>query len=180
MSVTKIANRYAKSLIDLSVEKKVLDEVVSDIKGFQELAGNRDFMLFLRSPIIHSDKKISVFEELFGGKVHPELMDFFRLVVRKGRENILPEILEVVEDKYNKIKGVTKVYLTSAVALSDSDFDKISEKLKKTSLATDQVEFIKKVDPAHIGGFIIEIGDNRYDASIAGKMNKLRHQLIAK
>jgi F-type H+-transporting ATPase subunit delta len=180
MSVAKIANRYAKSLIDLSVDKNVLDEVVRDTRGFLELTANKDFGVFLKSPIIHADKKIEVLVELLGGKVRPELLDFFKMVVRKGREGILPDILTVVEDKYNEMKGVTRVVITSAVELSDSEFERIAAKLKKTSLVSANIEFIKKINPALMGGFVIEIGDKRYDASVAGKMKKLRNQLIEK
>lgn len=180
MSVSNISNRYAKSLIDLCIEKKVLDEVIGDVKAFVKLTDNRDFELFLRSPIIHGEKKISVFDNMLKGQIHEELMTFFKLVIRKGREDILPDILKVVLAKYKEMKGVTTVILTSAVELSQKEFDKISEKLKKTSIATENVEFIKNVDPALIGGFIIQIEDQRYDSSIDGKMKKLRNQLIAK
>jgi len=178
MSVSKIANRYAKSLIDLGKERGVLETIITDVSAFIEMAGNRDFTLFLKSPIIKSDKKLLVFDELFKGKVHDESMAFFRMVIKKGRENILVEILKNVLAKYKEMKGVTTVVLTSATELSDDEFNKISDKLKATSLASDNVEFIKKIDPTIVGGFIIEIGDKLYDASIAGKMKKIKKELI--
>jgi F-type H+-transporting ATPase subunit delta len=180
MSVSKISNRYAKSLLNLCKEKNILEEVVGDVSAFLEMTENRDFELFLRSPIIQSDKKLAVFQELLGGNVNAEMMDFLKMVVRKGRENILPEILEVFLSKYNELKGVTNVVLTSAVELSETEVEKIAAKLKNTSLTSDNVAFTKKVDPALIGGFIIEIDDKRYDASIAGKMQKMKNQLISK
>ena len=180
MSVSKISNRYAKSLIDLCVQRNTLDEVINDAKSFIDVTENREFEMFLRSPIVQSDKKIAVFNDLFDGKVHEELMSFFKMVIRKGRELILPEIMKVVLVKYNEMKGVTRVYITSAVELNDAEFDRISEKLSKSSIATENVEFIKEVDPALVGVFIIEIDDKRYDTSIAGKMKKLKNQLIAK
>jgi F-type H+-transporting ATPase subunit delta len=179
MSVSKISKRYAKSLVDLSRNKKNLDEVVGDVKSFLNLAGNREFKVFLKSPIIHAEKKSAVFNEMFKGKIQEDLLNFFHMVIKKGRENILMEILEVVVDMYNELKGVTKVVITSAVKLSDKEFDKISAKLKNTSLASENVEFEEKVDPALIGGFIIQVGDKRYDASIAGKLKKLNQELIS-
>ena len=65
MSVARIATRYAKSLIDLSVEQNKLDRILEDIESFQKATENRDFYLMLKSPIINSDKKIQIFERLF-------------------------------------------------------------------------------------------------------------------
>jgi F-type H+-transporting ATPase subunit delta len=180
MSVSKISNRYAKSLIDFSREKGILDVIIEDVKAFLKMTENKDFSLFLRSPIIHADKKLDVFEELVGSAVQTELMDFFKMVIRKGRENILPEILDVVLEKYNEMRGVTTAVITSAVALSEREVQKIAGKLKNTALAGEKIEFIHKIDPALIGGFIIEVGDKRYDASIVGKMKKMKNQLSAK
>lgn len=178
MSVSKITNRYAKSLFDLAREKNILELVVEDARGFIEIAKNRKFSLLLKSPIIHAEKKWEVFEKIFGGKVHKETLNFFGLVIRKGRENILPQMMIDVVDDYNRLKGITTVTLTSATELSQKEFDRIATWLKQSKLATENVEFIKKIDPAIGGGFIIEIGDKLYDASIAGKIKKLKKELI--
>ena len=179
MSVSKIAGRYAKSLIDLGRERQAMDAIVADIGHFLEMSQQRDFNMFLKSPIINADKKWKVFIALLSGKVHPGLMDFFRMVIYKGRENILPEILRVVVQKHKEMIGMTTVVITSAVALEDKVLDRITEKLKKAKLVDRQVEYIRKIDPDVIGGFVIEIGDLRYDASIAGKVRKIHKELIA-
>jgi F-type H+-transporting ATPase subunit delta len=178
MSVSKISNRYAKSLIDLAREKNILEDIIEDVTGFLQAADNKDFVLFLKSPIINGDKKEKVFEELFGKKVHQETMAFFKMVIKKGRENILPQILNRVLEAYKEMKGITTVTITSATELTVEEFDRISNKLTEAKLASDNVEFIKKIDSSIIGGFIIEIGDKLYDASIAGKMKKLKKELI--
>lgn len=178
MSVSKIANRYAKSFIDLGKERNVLDALILDVKSFLEMTENRDFLLFLKSPIINAEKKLKVFNAMLEGKVKEETMAFFQLVVKKGRESILPQILHNVLDRYNDMQGVTKVHVTSASELSEDDFKKISDKLKKSSLVKERIEFVKNIDSSLVGGFIIEIDDKLLDASIAGKMNKIRKQLI--
>lgn len=180
MSVTKISNRYAKSLIDLCKKQGIMEPVIEDTKAFLELTRNREFELFLKSPIIESDKKLKVFEKLLGSKVNIELLGFFKMVIRKGRENILPEIMNVVLDQYNLMKGVTKIFITSASELSQKELERISAKLKESKLATDKLEFVRKIDPTLIGGFVLEIGDKLYDASIAGKIKKVKKQLIEK
>ena len=65
MSVIRIASRYAKSLIDLARDQNVMEEVVSDIKGFSKMVENRDLYLLLKSPIINVGKKAQIFNAFF-------------------------------------------------------------------------------------------------------------------
>jgi F-type H+-transporting ATPase subunit delta len=139
---------------------------------------NRDFAVFLKSPIIHVEKKMEVFNALFEGKVEGETLNFYQLVVQKGREKVLPLIMQHVIEEYKKMKGITTVTITSASEMSEKEFDRISDKLRKSGMASENVEYIQKIDPAIIGGFVIEIGDKLYDASVAGKLKKLRKELI--
>ena len=54
---TRVAGRYAKSLIDLASERGNLQSVVGDMEHLNQAMKNRDLYLMLRSPIINSDKK---------------------------------------------------------------------------------------------------------------------------
>ena len=145
MSVSKIANRYAKSLIDLGKEKGVLETIISDVSAFIEMAENKEFSIFLKSPIIKSEKKLLVFEELLRGKVHDESMAFFRMVIKKGRENILVEILKNVLARYKEMQGVTTVILTSATELSEDEFKKISDVIVANRLSENLLDVQTKV-----------------------------------
>ena len=90
MSVIRIADRYAKSLLDMALEQGVLEEVNTDMRL---LAGtvnkSRDFELMLLSPIIKPDKKIAILEKVFVKVVNKVTIAFLRIVVRKGREKFL-------------------------------------------------------------------------------------------
>jgi len=76
MSVTRIASRYAKSLLDLATEQGKVDKVLEDMKTFNEAAAQRDFELVLKSPIIKSDKKQAILKEIFGGQFDELTMIF--------------------------------------------------------------------------------------------------------
>ncbi len=69
MSVTRIATRYAKSLMELAMEQGKLTQVSADIISLNEASRNRDLYLMLKSPIINGDKKIAVLEAIFKGKL---------------------------------------------------------------------------------------------------------------
>lgn len=78
MSEYRIASRYAKSLLGLAVEKKVLEEVKDDMKLLLEVSSeNRDLALMLKSPVIGHSKKLVVLNMIFKGKVNDMTMSFF-------------------------------------------------------------------------------------------------------
>lgn len=172
----RLAHRYAKSLVDLSVEKNQLEIVYADMK-FLQLAckSSREFVSLLQSPIIAADKKIKILEAVCSGKVSDLTAQFNKLLVHKGREFELPEIVNAFIEQYNAIKGIHKVKLTTAV--------EVSEELKKSIVAKanteaglGKVELETKVDESLIGGFVLEFNNNLVDASIARDLRDIKKQ----
>lgn len=176
MSVSRIASRYAKSLLDLASEGNVLDTVLSNIKTFKAATENRDFLLMLKSPIINRDKKKQIIDKIFGEKFEKLTNAFMHIILRKGREAYLPDIADAFIHQYKKNQHISTIFLTTATALDEDSLREIKSKLL-ASTATDQnVEIISKVDPNIIGGFVIEFEDKLYNASVAHKLEQLRKE----
>ena len=90
MSELRVASRYAKSLIELAAEKGVLEQVHEDMKLFTSvISQNREFQMLLRNPIVKSDKKLTVLNSVFTGKVQEMTLAFFNIVTRKNIESAL-------------------------------------------------------------------------------------------
>lgn len=174
MSVNRIASRYAKSVLDLAKERSELELVLGDMKGMQEAVKNRDLYLLLKSPIIKPGKKLQIFETIFGDKLSKLSMEFFRIIMRKGREQYIPEISAQFIEQYKKLQHISSIALTTAEAIDPAIINSIEEKLLASDATDQRIEIISKVDPDIIGGFLIEIGDKLYDDSVKGKLEKLR------
>jgi F-type H+-transporting ATPase subunit delta len=175
MIETKVAKRYAKSLIDLSKEQGVLEAVNNDMKMFVEVGKeNRELLLLLSNPIINVDKKLSILEKIFGSKFNKMTMAFFKIVVNKRREYYLFEIAKAFLSQYKLYKGIQTAEITSAIGLDDDLRQKVYELIRKGS--DSEVELIEKVDKSLIGGFVLRMGDQQYDASIASDIRKLTQQ----
>ena len=72
MSVGTVASRYAKSLIELAEEKKVVEDVYQDMLLFNSIASaNRGLMLALKSPVVRHEKKLAILKAIFKDKVDP-------------------------------------------------------------------------------------------------------------
>jgi F-type H+-transporting ATPase subunit delta len=176
MSVLTVVSRYAKSLLDLAIEKQILEEVKGDIEHFIQYAANREFLLFLRSPIIHTEKKRNIFNRLFKDKLSKMTLHFLEIILRKGRENILPEIADDFIRQYNIYKQITTVRLTSAATVSDTVVNEIKKKLKSFKSVRANIDLQVETDSHLIGGFVLEFDDKLYDSSLLYKLKQLERQ----
>ncbi len=169
---TKVAKRYAKSLISLSNEQGVIDAVNNDMKLFTTVCSeNHDLALLLSNPIIHGDKKLSILKQIFEKQMNKVTMTFFQIVVRKGREKYLLQIAKDFIDQYKTLKKILTAEIISAVGLDDKLRKQVYSLLRNDS--NSEVELVEKVDKKLIGGFVLRIGDLQYDASVASSIRKL-------
>ncbi len=178
MSVIRIASRYAKSLLDLSIEGNKLDTILEDVKSLQKAVANKDLANVLKSPIIKGDKKKQILNAIFNGKVDELTMKFMDLVVLKGRESYLKDVLDEFMNQYRQFKSISIVKVTSAEPLNEQNLTRIKEKLLASNITADNIEIETVVDPSILGGIIIQVGDKRYDASVAHKLQSLRKEFI--
>src|SRR5258708_7781631 len=116
----RLASRYAKSLIDLAIEKGQLEQVYADMQWLQSVCkSNRDFVTVLKSPVITSDKKNKILAAVAGDRINKITTTFNTLLVKKGRESNLPEIAAAFISQYKEHKKIHTVKLTTAGPLSN-------------------------------------------------------------
>jgi len=175
MSGIRIASRYAKSLLDLCIERNEINAAKADmvmLHGIME--ESRDLRMMLSSPVVKADKKVDILHKLFDGKLSAITMGFITLLTRKGRESYLPEIVTSFLNQLRKHQGITVAEVTSAVALDESSRAKMLE--SATKLAGGQVELLEKVDASLIGGFVLKVGDKQIDSAIANRIKALKRE----
>lgn len=172
----RLAARYAKSLIDLSIEKGQLEQVHLDMQWLQAVCkNNRDFVNLLRSPIINSDTKKKILSAVTAGKLSEITNAFNTLLITKGRESNLPEIITAFIDLYKQHKNIHTVKLTTAVPLGDDVKNAIITQVKKAG-NIQNIELETKVDDKILGGFVLQVGDKLVDASIAYDLKAIAKQ----
>lgn len=174
MSNIRVASRYAKSLIELSIENNVLEAVKGDFKTLLSIADeNREVGLALESPIITYDKKFNILKLLLGKSANKLTIRFFDLVTRKKRSNALITTAKEFLRQYNAHKNIQVAEITTTLPLTE-DLRKeiISIVLEISGLET--VELVEKIDKDLIAGFVLKVGDNLWDDSISGKLRKAR------
>ena len=173
MRQSRVTIRYAKALFQLAIENNTLEQSYNDMLLVDKLcAESKDLLLLLRSPIIKTDKKLKILEEIFEKKISKVTMLFINIITTKKREGLLISIASsfiALYKTYNKIETAT---IITAAPLDEALIAEVISFIKKHG--DDNVELTKKVDPTIIGGAIIRMGDKQLDASVSKAISELR------
>ena len=179
MSEIKVASRYAKSLIDLALEQKALEEIKGDMQLFVDtLKANAELRAVVKNPIIPLDKKNAIVSAIFGSKIHKVTSAFLKIVIDKGRSEIIYGTAKEFLNQYNTYKNIVTAKVVSAAALTEEAKTEIINKVK--AVTGGEVVLKSTVDENLIGGFILTVGDKQFDTSIASSLGKLKKQFSQK
>jgi F-type H+-transporting ATPase subunit delta len=174
MADIKAASRYVKSLLNLAVEKGVLDQVHDDMIAFEKVLNeNRALLTALRNPIIKHYKKKNILDALFRGRLNELTLSFFRIITEKNREVLLPLIAKEFHNAYNEHQGIGRASVITAAPIDKELREQILAVAKKV-VGKQKVELKEEVDPSLIGGFILNAGSQQIDSSIKHKLKILQ------
>lgn len=173
MKATRLSSRYAKSLLSLVVEQNKLEDTLSDMKHIVSVCSeNKDLSLLLKSPIVKTDKKISILSEIFSKSVSDVTMSFVQIVTSKKREMYLEGIAESFISLYKVYNNIETVTLTTAAPIDENTKSEILSYIKKNG-KTD-VELTEIIDEDILGGMIVKMGDKQLDASVIRDIKELK------
>jgi F-type H+-transporting ATPase subunit delta len=134
-----------------------------------------ELRLALRNPELDPQTKVAVLDELLGG-AEELVRNFLRLVAEKGRIGQIEEIAR----EFDRLMAVEErrlnVELTTARELSDAEARDLLKQIEEASGRT--IEATRRVDASLIGGFVLQAGSMRVDASVRGRLEGLRHELV--
>ena len=179
MQNPRLAARYAKSLIDLSMEMNGLESTLADMRLIEQACSvSHEFLNMLRSPIISADKKIAIINSIFGTNISDLTKRFAHLLIAKGREMFLAEISTAFIAQYNVHKNIATVNLTTATPIDDKLKAAIVAKVTPLMRQGCTVEVKSAVNKDLIGGFVVEVEDKLFDASIRKRLADVRAGVV--
>ena len=169
---------YARALYEAAKEQGRVDAVHRDLASFADaVVATPELSAFLANPQVESSAKVAVLGELAQGA--DELVhNFLRLLAGKGRAGAIPGIRDEFQALVDRAQGRVAVELTTAYELSDEEALSIVAQIEQASGRT--VEATRKVDPELVGGMILQAGSLRVDASVRGRLERLRHELATR
>lgn len=172
MKGTRAAVRYAKALKELALEQGVLEQVRNDMILISTVCKeNHEFVVVLNSPIIKTDKKQSILREIFKGKISKLSELFILTLAAKRRESFLEAIAIEFVKQFKEHKKILTAVVTTASGLDEELRKKVLEVVQGSGHS--EIELTEKINEKLIGGFTLQVGDKRIDASIAKQIRKL-------
>ncbi len=173
----RVARRYASALLVAGEEGGALEVIARDLDRVGEvIEASREFLLLLRSPVVSPQKKNAVVEELFGPHVGGEAMMFMKLLVRKKREEYLPDVIEQFRALMDEVQGIVAAEVTSAVELSADQERRLQKQLEQHT--GKRVRMYRRLDSSIRGGVVVRIGDTVIDGSITHQLALLRERMV--
>ncbi len=177
MVSSKVSNRYALSLIGIALEKKMLDTIYNDVKLIISAFNESDeLQRVIESPVIRPELKISILDEIFSQKVDKETINFIHFTIEKRREEILYSVAKRFVELRNEHLGIVEIVVRTAFEFSDDQKVILKERFEKILNKKAILNF--KVDNNLIGGFIAQVGDTVYDASMKHQLELLKKEFI--
>lgn len=172
----RAASRYAKSLLELAKERKVLDEVYGDMQLFSAVVDeNRVFAVMLKNPIISHYKKQTILRALFEKRMNKLTLLAFDQITSKNREKILDQVAKEFQVQYNGYKGLQSADITTTIQL-DADL-RTKFKALVEEISGKKANLKELVDVDIVGGFVLNVGDVRLDRSIKSQLNNIKREL---
>lgn len=173
MSNKKIARRYSQALYGISHEKNILQRIKEDIILLQSTIENsRDLSLLLTSPIIKSKKKSDIVNNIFKGRLDKITLSLLELLTNKNRLNVLYDICCDFIQLLNEKSGIVEAHITTAIELTEKEKKQLIDSLKK--IAGKEIIPVYSVNSEIKGGFIAQVKDTIYDASIKRQLELLQ------
>jgi F-type H+-transporting ATPase subunit delta len=176
--VSGMAGRYAQALFSLAQDAKSTDAVGADLSRFSALlAESSDLARLVKSPVFTAEaQEKAVGAVLDKAGIGGVAGNFIRLVARKRRLFAIGDMIAGFNKLNDAAKGVARAKVTVAQPLSDAQKGQIEEALKAIT-GGKSVGMNVTVDPAIIGGLVVQLGSRMYDGSLKTKLNAIRTRM---
>jgi len=171
------ARRYAEAAFELATRDGTFDAWRDDLALAANLVSAERVARIVESPARPIAERRAVLERLLGGRVSQPVRNLARLLTERGRVDLLPAIAGEYRRLLHRRRGVVEAVVTSAVPLTAEETAAVTARVEAMSGAA--VELSSVVDASLIGGLTIRVGDRLLDASVRGRLERLRDQLVA-
>jgi F-type H+-transporting ATPase subunit delta len=163
---------YAKGILELAESQGESEALLGELADLSRvLDGDPDLQQFFGSPLIDEEARERVIEKVFRGRASDLLVDTLQVINRKGRLGILHAIAEAYRLEYRELHGMVDARVRTAVPLSDEQRAHLREAVAR--FTGQQPDLIEKVDPALIGGMVVEVAGKKIDSSVAFRLKQL-------
>lgn len=172
-----LSGRYARALLEYASEKSAESSVYEEMKQVgSAFVTHPRLQEALLNPTVSGADKSDLLMDAAGGSPSPELHKFIELVISEKRESFFRNMALMYCRFYQERQGLEPGLLITATPVPDDLRSRIVSQLSRT--VGKSIDFDYQVDPRLLGGFILQVGTLRLDASLRGSLNTLKHQFL--
>lgn len=175
---SELARTYAAALLNAAEKSGQAEEVLEELEAIRDFVLSRfpTFAVMMSSPVRTSADKDRIITQAFEGRVLPTCVRFLRVLNRHDRLNILGPVLVEARTLWERRQNRRAVVVRSARPLTDEQQAALRDKMARLLNCVPVLRL--ETDPGLIGGFVVQVGDDVYDASIRKSLEQLRQRLL--
>lgn len=177
--MTELAREYGEGLYALAVEEKLEQELLEQLAAVRDcLKQEPDFVRLLSNMALAKEERLSILDNALRGQVHGYLLNFLKLLCERGSMNEFAGCEAAYRSFYYRDHGIVEALVTTGAPLTEAQRAQMMDKLK--AMTGKQVALIERVDPAVLGGVVLEMDGKRYDNTVANRLETLRRIISGK
>jgi F-type H+-transporting ATPase subunit delta len=169
------ARRYAEAAFEIAARDDSVTDWLAALETAEERLGREDVADLMTNPAVPAADRISVLDRLLGDDVSGPPRNLFALLIRRGRFELLPDVIREFRRLHRRREGIVEATVTSAAPLDHASVDAIEARL--VEMTGERVELTLAVDAGLLGGLQVRVGDRLIDASVRGRLERLRSTL---
>lgn len=170
--MTKTQQVYGGSLYELAKEEGLTEQIGSELSQVVAIFDeNPDYWRFLGTISISKEERCRALDEALGGKIQPYLLNFMKILCRDGMMSQLKGCEKEYRRRYNEDHDIVEVCAVTAVEMNAPVKEKLTDKLQTVLGKT--VELRCRVDPACMGGVLLELPGRQLDGTIKHRLDAL-------
>ncbi len=174
-----LAQRYAKALFAVALERKVLDKVRGELHDFvARLEDRPELAYFLRSPERSRVEKRQLLERVFSDRFSGIFFNFLLLVIDKGRTPLYDEVREAFDDLYDRHHRKVRALAITAMPMEKRELEALQSDLAQVMKLSLELE--NRVDPEILGGIVLDIKGKILDGSVRRQLERLREVVASR
>ena len=173
--MSELSVEYGEALSSLAFEEHIEDEMLAQVREvFSAFEENPDYIRFLSAPNITRTERVGALDELLSDAL-PYLRSFLKMLVERGYALEIKDCLAEYEKLYFRNKNVSVAEVSSAVALSSDQKERLKAKLEKK--LGKKLELKCTVLPELLGGVRIYVDGELFDGTVKGRLENIRETL---
>ena len=168
--MSQIASTYAQALYDLAKEEDLTGEVLQQMNALQDAFREEpEYLRLMTAANLSKEERCGILDEAFRGKVQPYVLNFMKILTEKGYMGHFTDCAKAYRDAYNADHGILPVRAVTAVAMTQGQILRLTEKLEKITGKT--IDLSCRIDPAVLGGVRLDYDGKRVDGTVQTRLD---------